>query len=93
MVLEFNYYGATGGLGNVRWLLGPEYPAEGLSEVKGDMVLLLRLLASGSPGLGALCPLRGVTLKGKKRGRRAHFLSLRSFVWSAPECILHDAWY
>ena len=47
-------------LENASWLLGREAPADGLTKVRSDMVLLLRLLESGRFYPGQLRPFEGV---------------------------------
>ena len=53
----------AGELEDVFWLPGTEYPADGLSKVRGDMVLLARLLESGCFNPGNLRPLKGLAWK------------------------------
>ena len=49
-----------GELGNVYWLLGPENPADGVTEIKSDALPILNLLESGCFKPGVLKSLKGI---------------------------------
>ena len=51
----------NGELGSVYWLGGLANPADRITEVKSDMIPLLRLLVLGAFHLGVLRSLRGVS--------------------------------
>ena len=52
-----------GDLENAFWFPGAENPADGLTQVRIDMVPPLRLLESGRLYPGQLCPLKGADWK------------------------------
>ena len=54
-----------GDLDNVHWLPGLENPAGATTEVRSDVIPLLRLLESGASHPGILRPLRGVPAHGR----------------------------
>ena len=65
------HHALEGELDNVYWAPSTENPAGGLTKVRSDMALLLRLSELSHPNAGLLQPLKGVAWK-KQGGRGVH---------------------